>query len=492
MGPRVPEGGLPAQAEVLAKETGGHLTRTALHALCETPNKAFKHADTTLDRLLKALSGPLEGWPDKSVAAIVTATRDKVMRRESFQRVDLPAWIKTQEIEPASAPKRDEFAAACQSVCDCLGVDPPDDIRRLTTALPRTGSQKIVFLAEWGPMAQEIVLKHFRSEYDQSIKELMERELLPHPLRFNHPNIIATFPAVNRKGEPFLLEPKLPIVLKDRFPAEGVDFASNLLCDIARALAFLHEDLSLIHGDVKPDNIGYHEGQFLLLDFGVARPKERWQPEMTATGSLRTRAPELMVSSADLTSDLIERADVWALGATVFNACTGRFPLFRRGEKPPRVSKPGSRETFENELAHRAEDEWDKRVRRGLAHGVPYEPLREILRNTLAKKPADRYSAQELIDACNERLTSSLRWQQGGAELSPREIRRQFKQQLFRDGESTDQTVAKLSKRKRAEIYEALIRLQAAERRRPENIDKRAEAELSDWLETLRRSLGLT
>jgi serine/threonine protein kinase len=486
-----PNGGsLPAHAQVLADEIGGRRTRRALHDLCKLPPEDFEELNTTRDAVLKELAAGLEGWPDGSVATIVGAVHQKVERRESFTRVDLSGWIDAQDVDPQSA-RRTDFSRACQSVCDCLGVDPPDEIRKITSALPRTGSQKIVFLAEWGPMAQEIVLKHFRSEFDQSIKELMQRELLPHPLRFSHPNIIATFPAVNSRNEPFLLEPKLPIVLRDKFPAGGVDFAANLLADIARALAFLHNELGLIHGDVKPDNVGYHEGHFLLLDFGVARPKETWSPEMTATGSLRTRAPELLGESRAITPELIERVDVWALGATVFNACTGRFPLFRKNESPPRVSNETKRRTFEEELARRVRDEWPRRVRRGLAHGVAYEPLREILRKTLEKDPAERYSAQELVDACNEALTSSLRWQQRGGEHSPRDLRKQFKDQVFPNGESSERAIERLSKRKRAEVYEALLRLEAAEKRSSPAPDDRATADLANWIKALRSSLGL-
>ena len=54
--------------------------------------------------------------------------------------------------------------------------------------------------------------------------------------------------------------------------------------------------------------------------------------------------------------------DIWALGATVFNAVVGRFPLFDKDEKPPRISHPTERSSFEEELKRRVEHEWDRRV----------------------------------------------------------------------------------------------------------------------------------
>ena len=52
--------------------------------------------------------------------------------------------------------------------------------------------------------------------------------------------------------------------------------------------------LGLVHGDIKPDNIGKKEGRFVLLDFGICRSAEKFTADTTATGSLRTRAPELL------------------------------------------------------------------------------------------------------------------------------------------------------------------------------------------------------
>ena len=86
-----------------------------------------------------------------------------------------------------------------------------------------------------------------------------------------HPNIIETHCLTNNQGEKFLAEELLPIVLNDDWTSSGVQEAANLLYDISSALNYIHEELKLVHGDIKPDNIGNKDGRYILLDFGICR-----------------------------------------------------------------------------------------------------------------------------------------------------------------------------------------------------------------------------
>jgi serine/threonine protein kinase len=134
-------------------------------------------------------------------------------------------------------------------------------------------------------------------------------------------------------------------VLNDGWTSKGIEEAANLLRDIASALAFI-QGKQLVHGDVKPDNIGFEDGRYILLDFGICRSEEAFSEDSTPTGSLRTRAPELLLGIQTHS----HASDLWALGATVYNAVTGRFPLLDVGEQPPRVSDGSRRKVFEKAL----------------------------------------------------------------------------------------------------------------------------------------------
>jgi serine/threonine protein kinase len=206
----------------------------------------------------------------------------------------------------------------------------------------------------------------------------------------------------NSKGHKFLVEEKLPRVLKDEWRANGIQEAANLLSDIAHALTYLHGDLGLVHGDIKPDNIGWKDGAYILLDFGICRRACEFSRDTTATGSLRTRAPELF-----LTDQYEEpgKADVWSIGAAVFNAITGRFPFVDEGEPIPRITDPPARTAFEEIVRKRIREEWQARV---TLAAVP-QPLRGVLARVLTRDPAERISAKELLRLCGHKLAGFLR-----------------------------------------------------------------------------------
>jgi serine/threonine protein kinase len=263
---------------------------------------------------------------------------------------------------------------------------------------------------------------------------------LAHPLSLSHPNIVRTYSLQNRETPPedFLVEAWLRHPLDDEWRASGLHEAAQLLVDLARALTFLH-DLTLIHGDVKPDNIGIDEGRFILLDFGIARPRAKFTAEVTPTGSLRTRAPELLTGGGVHA----EKTDVWALGATVFNAIVGRFPLFRAegDEVPKAIGSHGekARAEFAAELKRRVEKEWKTFLAPVVDHKAADptesqllcedERFRQLLARTLARDPAERPTALELLHRALESLPA-LVGESGGRVFPPDEELRQLDRYL--------------------------------------------------------------
>jgi len=350
---------------------------------------------TNADQLaLKSLGDALvAGWSDAQASKIVERTLADLEKQIKADYPSLARWVR-QHPDNADA------------VADCMDLQPPEEIS-IIKVLSRAGSQKLVFEGTWRVTQTRVVVKRV---IGPNYAKVLARELRTSPLSMKHPNIIETHLLRNPKGEIFLVERRLPEVLDDNWAPKGIQEPANLLYNIADALAFLHER-DLVHGDVKPDNIGRDAGAYILLDFGICRPTKEFVNETTATGSLRTRAPELLASNS---YEDPRKADVWALGATVFNALAQRFPLIDHGEPIPRVSNPEERMQFEKLLAHRVETEWEQRVD---LRTIP-EAMRPILEMALRKDPNERCTATELKSTAQKNLAALLR-NQSRSRFSP-------------------------------------------------------------------------
>ena len=349
--------------------------------------------------LQQLAEGFKEGWTDDQIAETVKIIAEAEIEGKTFDIKNLVRWIQSHKNEPAA-------------VKDCMTVIPPEQFN-IIKVLSRAGSQKLVFLATWNLTTKQVVLKTLLGTPEETQK-VKNREIQSNPLSMRHRNIIETFYFQNSRGEHFFVEEYLPVVLNDKWDSKGIKEAANLLHDIANALKILHEELQLVHGDVKPDNIGKKDDDYILLDFGICRSKEVFEKETGPTGSLRTRAPELFVHER---YTIPEKVDIWALGATVYNALTGRFPLYEKGEAPPRVSHPEERLQFENLLKERVLNEYEKRVS---FDGIP-EALRKILRSCLEFDPEKRVKAVDLINAAKTELAAFIRSDEN-VRLSPIDI----------------------------------------------------------------------
>jgi serine/threonine protein phosphatase PrpC len=107
-----------------------------------------------------------------------------------------------------------------------------------------------------------------------------------------------------------------------RQPRVSLEEGRNITVKLARAVAALHR-ASIIHRDIKPDNVMLESGGSLkLLDLGVVRlPGLEDFPPADIPGTAAYMAPEMFVGEPGN-----ERTDIYALGVTMFRAFTGEFP----------------------------------------------------------------------------------------------------------------------------------------------------------------------
>jgi serine/threonine-protein kinase len=113
--------------------------------------------------------------------------------------------------------------------------------------------------------------------------------------------------------------------------------AALLIADqLLEVLEAAHEN-GIVHRDLKPGNLFVtRDGTLKVLDFGIARLHDESSGQRTLTGTtLGTpayMAPEQVFARA---SDVDATADVWAVGATLFELISGQ--LLHHGEDPQQV-----------------------------------------------------------------------------------------------------------------------------------------------------------
>ena len=171
----------------------------------------------------------------------------------------------------------------------------------------------------------------------------------------------------------------------------SIDDVIAFSSQIASGLATAHA-AGIVHRDIKPANIMItSKNEVKIVDFGIA--KLSTQADLTGTGlslgTVQYMAPEQFQGQVDA------RADLWALGVTMFEMLAGTRPF--EGKTSMEVM---------NAVLHNSTPSV-----RGLRPNVP-EPLAAVVERALQKKPAQRFaSATEMaaaIDACRVQPTVTM------------------------------------------------------------------------------------
>jgi protein kinase-like protein len=143
----------------------------------------------------------------------------------------------------------------------------------------------------------------------------------------SHPNIVAVYDVADDGAWSFVVMeyvpgPDLAVRVRERGPLDA-DAAARLGREIAAALDAAHRH-GILHRDVKPQNILLApDGRARLTDFGSARLSGLETVTQTGglVGTIDYAAPELLAGGRG-----DARADVYALGVTLYYALTGELP----------------------------------------------------------------------------------------------------------------------------------------------------------------------
>ncbi|KAG9284198.1 hypothetical protein G9A89_002858 [Geosiphon pyriformis] len=163
------------------------------------------------------------------------------------------------------------------------------------------------------------------------------------------------------------------------------DQARIIFLQIAEAVRYLHNDMGLVHKDIKLDNILLDsEGNWKLGDFGLSEYQRAEYAHDSrcdghAGGSLAYCPPEQLRSKTPIKDTSV---DIWSLGVVLYAMVTGRLPF---------------------------NDDFEPRLQYKILNGRFEEPplenvnasneLRELLNGMFKTKPDQRLTINQILDS---------------------------------------------------------------------------------------------
>ena len=203
-------------------------------------------------------------------------------------------------------------------------------------ALIGAGGMGQVYRARDPRIERDVAIKVLPADYAADAERLRRFEQEAHASgALNHPNVLTLYDVGTADGRPYLVmelldgETLRDCVGRGAMPAAR---ACEIAAAIARGLAAAHAR-GIVHRDLKPENVMVtRDGRVKILDFGIAKLRVR-DPNLdqrTVPTPLRTAADTMLGTAGYMAPEQIrgeptdERADLFALGAMLFELLTGR------------------------------------------------------------------------------------------------------------------------------------------------------------------------
>ena len=161
-----------------------------------------------------------------------------------------------------------------------------------------------------------------------------------------HPSILQQYDmgtfVTNKNAFPFIITGYMPKTLAKELQEKGIPFRTKVkyACQLLSAIAFL-QNLSIVHRDIKPNNIFINNDNAILGDFGLIKKVDNvsdgddielikdtiLKPSFGYAAMARYyRTPEL-VNYANSTDNIYIESDVFQLGLVLAELFSGKNPL---------------------------------------------------------------------------------------------------------------------------------------------------------------------
>jgi eukaryotic-like serine/threonine-protein kinase len=295
-----------------------------------------------------------------------------------------------------SATKREgEGPAAQPTRFDPVPGTVVDGKYRVEKVLGEGGMGLVVSAVHLG-LEQEVAIKFLLPEAMRNkvaVERFLREAKVAAKVRSEHVARVHDVGTLEEGGVPYIVMERLEGLdlgkLIDREGALPIDEACEIALQACEALSEVHA-AGIVHRDLKPSNLFVTRKvdgspSVKLLDFGISKltslggDEPGLDPALTQTATIMGSPSYMSPEQLKSTKEVDKRADVWSLGAVLYEAITGK-PAFR-GESLPQVCAMIA-----------SEDPALPSTRRD---GIPIELERTVLR-CLEKDPDGRAPLVEL------------------------------------------------------------------------------------------------
>ncbi len=197
------------------------------------------------------------------------------------------------------------------------------------------GGKKKVYLAHDNTLDRDVAFALIKTEgLDETSRERVRREAQAMGRMGTHPCIMPIYdlgeePDAQGIAQPFMVQPVMvggdvEGLVEDADGPLQLEDALRIATQTAQGLVFAHSK-GIVHRDLKPGNVWLDEdGAAKIGDFGlaIATDRSRLTVEKVMVGTVNYMPPE-QATGGEVTA----KADLYSLGAMLYEMCTGRVPF---------------------------------------------------------------------------------------------------------------------------------------------------------------------
>ena len=205
-----------------------------------------------------------------------------------------------------------------------------EDRYRIERELGR-GGMATVYLAEDFRHGRDVAVKVLHPDTAAALGSDRFLREIRLAARLNHPNILPLFDSGDAGGFLYYVMPYIRgESLRERLTRDKqipLEEGLGIARAVAGALDYAHRN-QIVHRDVKPENIMMHEGQPMVMDFGIGKA-------LTAAGADTLTQVGMVVGTPAYVSpeqaageiDIDGRSDQYSLGCVIYEMLSGERPF---------------------------------------------------------------------------------------------------------------------------------------------------------------------